>query len=70
MRTGAGSRASGLESFEDWRERVAQDVMWANRTIADHIPDFVPWSFAVPFGVLQLRARATTRARRGSSSGC
>jgi len=41
---------TGLESFADWRRRVAQDVIWANHTLADHIPDFVPWSFAVPFG--------------------
>ena len=29
---------------------MTQDVIWAKRTLADHIPDFVPWSFAVPFG--------------------
>jgi biofilm PGA synthesis lipoprotein PgaB len=43
-------RGAGLESFADWRRRVTQDVMWAKRTMADHLPGFVPWSFAVPFG--------------------
>jgi len=43
-------KGSGLESFGDWRRRVTQDVIWAKETMAAHIPDFVPWSFAVPFG--------------------
>ncbi len=57
-------QGSGLESFEDWRERVAQDVMWANHTIAEHIPDFVPWSFAVPFGSYNYGLANDPRAPR------
>jgi biofilm PGA synthesis lipoprotein PgaB len=43
-------KGSGLESFGEWRQRVAQDVLWGNQTMADHIPGYVPWTFAVPFG--------------------
>jgi poly-beta-1,6-N-acetyl-D-glucosamine N-deacetylase len=41
---------SGLESFSDWRRRVTDDVRWGKSALADHVPGFVPWSFAVPFG--------------------
>jgi peptidoglycan/xylan/chitin deacetylase (PgdA/CDA1 family) len=41
---------SGLESFSEWRKRVAADVLWGTRALADRVPGFVPWSFAVPFG--------------------
>jgi peptidoglycan/xylan/chitin deacetylase (PgdA/CDA1 family) len=40
----------GLESFAEWRRRVTQDIRWGKNTIADHIPTFVPWTFALPFG--------------------
>jgi hypothetical protein len=39
-----------LESFEAYRKRVVGDVMWAKQTLREQLPDFTPWSFAVPFG--------------------
>jgi peptidoglycan/xylan/chitin deacetylase (PgdA/CDA1 family) len=39
-----------LESFEDYRRRVAGDILWGKQTLRDQLPDFTPWSFAVPFG--------------------
>jgi peptidoglycan/xylan/chitin deacetylase (PgdA/CDA1 family) len=38
------------ESFAQYRRRVSEDVLWAKRTLAEQIPGFSPWSFAVPFG--------------------
>ncbi len=38
------------ESFEDWQERVRDDVDWGEETLADHIPDYEPYAFAVPYG--------------------
>jgi biofilm PGA synthesis lipoprotein PgaB len=40
----------GLESFEQFKSRVRQDILWAKRTMSEQLPGFTPWSFAVPFG--------------------
>jgi peptidoglycan/xylan/chitin deacetylase (PgdA/CDA1 family) len=39
-----------LESFADYRDRVAGDILWAKQTLSEKIPGFTPWAFAVPFG--------------------
>ena len=39
-----------VESFGAFRRRVSDDVLWAKRTLSEHIPGYSPWSFAVPFG--------------------
>jgi poly-beta-1,6-N-acetyl-D-glucosamine N-deacetylase len=39
-----------LESFTDYRRRVADDILWAKQTLRDQVPGFTPWAFAVPFG--------------------
>ena len=38
------------ESFDDWRERVRSDIEWGHDTLADHISDFRPLAFALPYG--------------------
>jgi peptidoglycan/xylan/chitin deacetylase (PgdA/CDA1 family) len=40
----------GIESFADYKQRVAGDVLWAKQTLSERIPGFTPWAFAVPFG--------------------
>jgi hypothetical protein len=40
----------GLESFEQYKRRVEQDVLWAKRTLSEQLPGFSPLSFAVPLG--------------------
>jgi peptidoglycan/xylan/chitin deacetylase (PgdA/CDA1 family) len=40
----------GLESFTEYKRRVEQDILWAKRTLTEHLPGFSPLSFAVPFG--------------------
>jgi Polysaccharide deacetylase len=39
-----------VESFESYKRRVTDDVLWAKRALSEHLPSFSPWSFAVPFG--------------------
>lgn len=38
------------ESFEDWQERVRDDIESGRETLADHVADFEPLAFAVPYG--------------------
>jgi hypothetical protein len=40
----------GLESFEEFKNRVRHDILWGKRTMSEQLPGFTPWSFAVPFG--------------------
>jgi peptidoglycan/xylan/chitin deacetylase (PgdA/CDA1 family) len=44
------TEGEGLESFEEFKTRVRQDILWAKRTMTEQLPGFSPWSFAVPFG--------------------
>src|SRR5947209_17898584 len=36
-----------VESFQAFRRRVSDDVLWAKRTLSEQIPGYSPWSFAV-----------------------
>ena len=38
------------EDFDGWRERVRSDIIWGQRTLADHVPAYEPRAFAPPFG--------------------
>ena len=40
----------GLESFEEYKRRVEQDILWAKRTMSEQLSGFSPLTFAVPFG--------------------
>jgi hypothetical protein len=40
----------GLESFDEYRSRVEQDILWAKRTMSEQLSGFSPLTFAVPFG--------------------
>jgi peptidoglycan/xylan/chitin deacetylase (PgdA/CDA1 family) len=40
----------GLESFEQYKRRVAHDILWAKQTMREQVPGFNPLTFAVPFG--------------------
>ena len=32
----------GLESFEQYKSRVEQDILWAKRTMSEQLPGFSP----------------------------
>jgi hypothetical protein len=40
----------GLESFDEYKRRVEQDILWAKRTMSEQLAGFSPLTFAVPFG--------------------
>lgn len=40
---------SGLESFGDYKKRVSGDVEWGEQMLADHVPGYHPFAFAVPY---------------------
>jgi peptidoglycan/xylan/chitin deacetylase (PgdA/CDA1 family) len=40
----------GLESFDEYKSRVEQDILWAKRTMSEQLSGFSPLTFAVPFG--------------------
>jgi poly-beta-1,6-N-acetyl-D-glucosamine N-deacetylase len=40
----------GLESFDAYKSRVEQDILWAKRTMSEQLSGFSPLTFAVPFG--------------------
>ena len=44
------TEGNGLESFEEFKQRVRDDILWAKRTMTEQLPGFTPWSFAVPYG--------------------
>ena len=38
------------EDFDGWRDRVRSDIEWGEETLADHVSDYEPLAFAVPYG--------------------
>jgi peptidoglycan/xylan/chitin deacetylase (PgdA/CDA1 family) len=50
------TRSGGRESIADWEARVTQDIFAGRRALAEHLPDFRPWTFAVPYGNYGQRA--------------
>jgi hypothetical protein len=44
------SPGAGQESFGDYKARVTQDILWGKRLMAEQIPGYTPWAFAVPYG--------------------
>jgi peptidoglycan/xylan/chitin deacetylase (PgdA/CDA1 family) len=38
------------EDFAGWQERVRSDIEWGQETLADHVQDYEPKAFAVPYG--------------------
>ena len=38
------------ESFEDWQVRGREDIDWGEETLAEHVPDYEPYAFALPYG--------------------
>ena len=39
-----------LESWSHYQARVTSDVLWGERQMSEHLPDYRPYAFAVPFG--------------------
>jgi hypothetical protein len=44
------TRSTGMESIADWEQRVTTDIFAGRQALADHLPDFQPLTFAVPYG--------------------
>ena len=38
------------EDFEEWQDRVRSDIEWGRNTLSDHVPEFEPLAFALPYG--------------------
>jgi peptidoglycan/xylan/chitin deacetylase (PgdA/CDA1 family) len=38
------------EDFDEWQDRVRSDIEWGQETLADHVRDYEPLGFAVPYG--------------------
>jgi hypothetical protein len=43
-------REAGLEDFGAARDRIIGDILWGMQEMRDHMRDFQPHAFAVPFG--------------------
>jgi peptidoglycan/xylan/chitin deacetylase (PgdA/CDA1 family) len=55
------TRSGGRESLAAWEQRVTTDIFKGRRALAAHLPDFRPWTFAIPYG--NYGQRGTNDAR-------
>jgi peptidoglycan/xylan/chitin deacetylase (PgdA/CDA1 family) len=49
-------QSSGLESFGEYKKRVATDVRWGEEQLTEHISGYKPLAFAVPYSNYGQRA--------------